>query len=1111
MASSPPTDNGNGIAVGRLVEVQSRTWPGINKPGGIARVTQVHWSSEHAVTHVDVQYILGSNKEKQVPMDYVQLTPQYEVHSRTRSTALRDRSMLLGRCRRCGSLRTDCGSCDWASEEQDGTKSTLAPPRKRHDYSKTRMVIKNDSDDSSSASSSSEEDVLLQELLQQNQRKYRKYLRYKMTFNQSYSHNKEVRKSKKKKEMAAPKNDNLATSSSSDEEELLINNNAGRYQAYLKHKAEWQRRQQRSQRRHCPSVLESLAQTPNKNSTDELQIDDTPPSKKRIRRRVRQETHHTTLEEDVTENSPLVGAATYSSSSDASMMSFARPQDDLSDDNYALMSPGMEDYSYSPPPAADGSQTYQGMIALSQFIQPEGQEVAENLPQDTVDRTKHLHYHELPQFFDTTANKIEDDWMPDWKLRIAKLTRAKRQFEYQLSVSTTTVDPKKILQECQEMVGKVREQLIRNGTDQCRVALHKLTDDRLYRKNRSKISSQQRKLCRGSGILEARNLRMDALDNAAEDLVRNLRDVAQACEDQVHQSPLAAASMEDSEDDFGNEFFAPDDQSPTSVTPTSPNTSNSGPPSPVFHPHMHASRVRPRTEHFVIHTKKRAKKTNNINPSRKRVKSSSSHKRTRNTMVLHPSSTNSERLWASPQEGAKEDEMEPPDGSTGQSSACIFLDTEASSGPARSVGPQRRESRKPTTRRTQVVNHPANAASQHAIRASRSANQETQVPTFDLFDEPGTGLFSDRQTERPSWRGERALRRSRVPISKRMQAFLEANAGDGCDWWQEEGASAEDRKESASRRRGRRRPRHQASRRTFGASPASCRDTVDRQPRRVGQAEEGIPMQEENEDATESASDRQAPTTAPVDDGSLIVTEHLFAQLKQSCGEETLAVPVSHTVNISEACRQLENAYPYSPSQCLTVLGRLHAALPQQITTAENPNVVFLKAGFGLLQNHGTLTLHELITTKSPLLKVHVQLLSECLCALNRVSKVNVQNPGSMLERVLTNRQNFTDTLVLQLVDTVYALLHPGAWALKISNRPRILTILCPLRDALAKVTPLIEAASRCIVERLGSQQWRRGLTPNHAFVSCIGANDWKNYLLNGVPPPQPSGMFSFL
>jgi hypothetical protein len=114
-----------------------------------------------------------------------------------------------------------------------------------------------------------------------------------------------------------------------------------------------------------------------------------------------------------------------------------------------------------------------------------------------------------------------------------------------------------------------------------------------------------------------------------------------------------------------------------------------------------------------------------------------------------------------------------------------------------------------------------------------------------------------------------------------------------------------------------------------------------------------------------------------------------------------------------------------------------------------------------------------------------------------------------MLERVLTNRQNFIDTLVLQLVDTVYALLHPGAWALKISNRSQILAVLCPLRDALAKVTPLIEAASRCIVERLGPQQWRRGLTPNHAFVSCIGANDWKNYLLNGVPPPKPTGMFS--
>jgi len=34
------------ITVGRLVEVASRTWPGINKPGGVARAVEVHFDDD---------------------------------------------------------------------------------------------------------------------------------------------------------------------------------------------------------------------------------------------------------------------------------------------------------------------------------------------------------------------------------------------------------------------------------------------------------------------------------------------------------------------------------------------------------------------------------------------------------------------------------------------------------------------------------------------------------------------------------------------------------------------------------------------------------------------------------------------------------------------------------------------------------------------------------------------------------------------------------------------------------------------------------------------------------------------------------------------------------
>lgn len=54
---TPTRNDGNNgaITVGSIVRVQSRTWPGINKPGGVARVTNVYADS-HAY---DVAYVLG--------------------------------------------------------------------------------------------------------------------------------------------------------------------------------------------------------------------------------------------------------------------------------------------------------------------------------------------------------------------------------------------------------------------------------------------------------------------------------------------------------------------------------------------------------------------------------------------------------------------------------------------------------------------------------------------------------------------------------------------------------------------------------------------------------------------------------------------------------------------------------------------------------------------------------------------------------------------------------------------------------------------------------------------------------------------------------------------
>jgi len=68
------------IDKGTIVIVQPRTWPGINKPGGVARVTKVHPAVDNGgnSTKYDVAYILGG-KEKLVDESFVTLNEVNEL------------------------------------------------------------------------------------------------------------------------------------------------------------------------------------------------------------------------------------------------------------------------------------------------------------------------------------------------------------------------------------------------------------------------------------------------------------------------------------------------------------------------------------------------------------------------------------------------------------------------------------------------------------------------------------------------------------------------------------------------------------------------------------------------------------------------------------------------------------------------------------------------------------------------------------------------------------------------------------------------------------------------------------------------------------------------
>eukprot|EP00984_Skeletonema_dohrnii_P012172 scaffold4912_cov74-Skeletonema_dohrnii-CCMP3373.AAC.4 len=78
------------IVKGSVVMVQARTWPGINKHGGVGRVTQVHSSttSGGSAVQYDVSYVLGG-KEKSVDESFVHLHKTSEEESTTRVSSAR--------------------------------------------------------------------------------------------------------------------------------------------------------------------------------------------------------------------------------------------------------------------------------------------------------------------------------------------------------------------------------------------------------------------------------------------------------------------------------------------------------------------------------------------------------------------------------------------------------------------------------------------------------------------------------------------------------------------------------------------------------------------------------------------------------------------------------------------------------------------------------------------------------------------------------------------------------------------------------------------------------------------------------------------------------------
>jgi len=72
------SSSNNILAIGQEVNIESRTQPGINKPGGHGTISNIHYDTNSSPKMVDVKYSLGG-KESNIELKYVKPHVEWSV------------------------------------------------------------------------------------------------------------------------------------------------------------------------------------------------------------------------------------------------------------------------------------------------------------------------------------------------------------------------------------------------------------------------------------------------------------------------------------------------------------------------------------------------------------------------------------------------------------------------------------------------------------------------------------------------------------------------------------------------------------------------------------------------------------------------------------------------------------------------------------------------------------------------------------------------------------------------------------------------------------------------------------------------------------------------
>ncbi|GAX20055.1 hypothetical protein FisN_1Lh464 [Fistulifera solaris] len=446
----------NPFVEGDYVDVESRTWPGINQPGGIGQVTGV------SEDRVSVRYLVGRRHEKEILIKYVK---PYSIPSER----LRDRGLLKGRCTHCGSLRTDCGSCDLSLDQAflsgQNVRNRQLSSRATNRLLNTRSVLEgvdqpNEMDfglDSESSSSSSDGE------LERQQRRYRQYMHLKRKAQRILSNSKDSSESAVESEESGSDIDNIPLRQLV-RQELLSQLSPMRTNQRRHDKA---RRQQRTKYRLV--VEDSTSES----EVERIVFPEASPSKFAKSVSPPGSPDFSLERTQQSDLDPVLFDVEFSSEAEPGVANFESDDDEVLDST------------------------------LQDFIQPEGD--ANCMPNDTVDRTATLELTELGPFFTTLVDSLENI-LPRAEEKVRELVR---QFERD---SKTTESILVLHETCLKLYDEFMGDLIRNGIDQC---------DRALKRMKGKPDL----------LLESRELRYGQLQKEINDVMKQLRVLLRSLDD----------------------------------------------------------------------------------------------------------------------------------------------------------------------------------------------------------------------------------------------------------------------------------------------------------------------------------------------------------------------------------------------------------------------------------------------------------------------------------------------------------------------------------------------------------------------------------------------------